>query len=37
MEPKTTKKPSRKLGVFKRVLPCYLMVIPGVTFLILFS
>ena len=27
MEPKTTKKPSRKLVVFKRDLPCYLMLI----------
>ena len=37
MEPKTTKKPSRKLAVFKRELPSYLMLIPGVTFLIIFS
>lgn len=37
MEPKTTKKPSRKLVVFKRELPFYLMLIPGVTFLIIFS
>ncbi len=28
MEPKTTKKPSRKLVVFKRELPFYLMLIP---------
>lgn len=27
MEPKTTKKPSRKLVVFKRELPFYLMLI----------
>lgn len=37
MEPKTTKKSSRKLVVFKRELPFYLMLIPGVTFLIIFS
>ena len=37
MEAKTTKKPSRKLVVFKRELPFYLMLIPGVTFLIIFS
>lgn len=37
MEPRTTKKPSRKLVVFKRELPFYLMLIPGVTFLIIFS
>lgn len=37
MKPKTTKKPSRKLVVFKRELPFYLMLIPGVTFLIIFS
>ena len=37
MEPKTTQKPSRKLVVFKRELPFYLMLIPGVTFLIIFS
>lgn len=37
MEPKTTKKLSRKLVVFKRELPFYLMLIPGVTFLIIFS
>ena len=37
MEPKTTKKTSRKLVVFKRELPFYLMLIPGVTFLIIFS
>ena len=37
MDPKTTKKPSRKLVVFKRELPFYLMLIPGVTFLIIFS
>lgn len=37
MESKTTKKPSRKLVVFKRELPFYLMLIPGVTFLIIFS
>lgn len=37
MEPKTTKKPPRKLVVFKRELPFYLMLIPGVTFLIIFS
>lgn len=37
MEPETIKKPSRKLVIFKRELPFYLMLIPGVTFLIIFS